>query len=412
MSANVNHKGWDTIFSSLDVLNKVNANGYFDISAQEIKDVSGREARLMAKIDFREQLPGVMSANKLSILAINNGNYRIAKIDPFISLKSLSSTPSLVKFPQNILTLDPGSLTCESATLDVAFISGILESVFGEKVHLTIRGRIRSGDFNLALNGVSFPVSGVQIEVDGGYEGNDTVNLVEAKIGGRNNISIRQLAYPQMEWERVLVGKKRVRTFICFYEEPVLRFIPVVYQNGTCLADHAKEVSFIIERQANLDLLSIDANANASPPVEGVPFPQANRFETVLAMFAIAARNMEMTKEELASDFDIDPDPRHIDYYFNAMRWLGLVESKDGIIRLTEYGKSVSVMHHAERIESLAGVILREPIFNFVLKNEGKNVPDRLFDRWGIGHTTKARRLATVRAWVHYFKNYISKVRG
>ena len=82
----LNHDGWDEIFSALPIIERVNAHGFYDLTAVQIKDISNREARLMAKIDFREQLPRVMQSEKLAILAINNGTYRIGRFNPFIEL--------------------------------------------------------------------------------------------------------------------------------------------------------------------------------------------------------------------------------------------------------------------------------------------------------------------------------------
>lgn len=398
-----NHDGWDEIFSALPVLKSVNERGYFDITAEKIKEISKREPRLMAKIDFREQLPKVMAAEQLAILAIANGTYRIGRFDPFIEIKPLSSVnPIKVSFPTNIITLNPRELIQESSALDAALLSGILESVFGEKVELTIRGRLRSPDFTFSLSGLKFFISGVQIEVDGGYEGRTTVNLVEAKIGSRKNINVRQLIYPQRMWEQIVGSRKSVKTFVCFYEEPILRFIPISYVNETCMADHAKEMAFILEPEAKLDLKTIQVKSDADLPVLDAPFPQADRFESILAMFSIVVHEGEIAKDLLLLDFDIDP--RQIDYYSNAMRWMGLVELKNGIISLTANGRTISTLSHADKIRRMAEIIFSEPIFNHVLRHGTEGVPPQLFERWNCkSETTRQRRLQTVKAWVNYF---------
>ncbi len=82
-----NHVSWENIFAEYSILTTVKKSGYFDITADQIKAVDGKEARLMTKIDFRESLPKVMREEGLSILAIENGLYRIAKNDPFIDIK-------------------------------------------------------------------------------------------------------------------------------------------------------------------------------------------------------------------------------------------------------------------------------------------------------------------------------------
>ncbi len=402
----LNHEGWDEIFSALPIVERVNSHGFYDLTAVQIKDISNREARLMAKIDFREQLPKVMQSEKLAILAINNGTYRIGRFNPFIELNRVSSViPESVTFPDNIITLNPQKMAHESAVLDASLVSGILPKVFGENVALTIRGRLRNNPFNFTLDNVEFPVSGVQIEVDGGYEGASTINLVEAKVGSRSNINVRQLIYPQLAWEQTIGRRKAVKTFICFYQEPIIRFIPVLYHNGTCAADHQNELAYILEAEAALDLTSIRPQPEAQVQFLSVPFPQADRFETVLAMFSIVVSEEEITKEALLQDFDVDP--RQIDYYANAMRWLGLVDVKNGIISINQVGRNVAALTHAKKMKRLAEIIFSEPIFNHVLRHPADNVPPVLFERWHChSESTRGRRLQTVSAWLKYFESF------
>ena len=86
MSKISTHKSWENIFNRFDIVKEVKKNKYFDITADQIKAVDGKEARLMTKVDFRENLPKIMNEENLSILAIKNGLYRIAKNDPFIDI--------------------------------------------------------------------------------------------------------------------------------------------------------------------------------------------------------------------------------------------------------------------------------------------------------------------------------------
>lgn len=403
----LNHDGWNEIFSRLPIVKGVHEKGYYDITADQIKEFSsGREARLMTKIDFREQLPKVMKDLGYGILAIANGTYRIGEFNPFIEIESVSSVaPVSIPFPGNIITLNPQKLGNESAALDAAFVSGILSQVFGEDVVLTIRGRTRSPNFTLPLGGLTFPIMGVQIEVDGGYEGATTVNLVEAKVGSRCNINIRQLIYPQLAWQKIIGKRKTIRTFLCFYQEPILRFIPIVFDNGVCGADHQNELAFILEPQAKLNLGAIKANPNALFPVLDAPFPQADRFETVLAMFNIVANEEEIAKESLLLDFDITP--RQIDYYTNAMRWMGLVEIIDAVVHITKEGREIAALSHADKMKRLAEIIFSEPIFNHALHHGTDSMPPALFERWHCdSEVTRHRRLSTVRAWVSYFETF------
>lgn len=400
-----NAEGWDAIFAKLPILKTIEQDGFFDISAVQIKDIAQREPRLMAKIDFREQLPPVMAKEGLALLAISNGFYRIGRFDPFIPVNpELQASATKVSFPRGFLTLNPRELSNEAAALDAALLSGILTNVFGEEVALTIRGRTRNVPFSFTLGNIPFSIDGVQIEIDGGYEGAKTVNLVEAKIGARSNISIRQLLYPHLAWEKEIKGRKEVRTFICFYQEPMLRFIPVVYDGKMCHADHSRELVFALEPEATLNLMAIKEKSSALVPVVGVPFPQADNFETVLAMFSIVSLRGQITKEELSADFDVVP--RQIDYYSNIMRWLGLVTLDSGSLVITARGRQIGALPHAERIYELAQIIFGEPIFFSALRHGADNVPRQLFARWKCSKSTIERRLQTVVAWIRYFRSF------
>lgn len=402
----LNNDGWEEIFSNLPILEQVKSHGYFDLSADQIKQFGKREPRLMAKIDFREQLPKAMAKNGLAMLAISNGVYRIGRFDPFIDIDLISRvSPIYVNSPSDVLSLDFQALAHESQALDAAHVTGILKTVFREDVALTIRGRSRNQPFAFTTQGVHFPVSGVQIEVDGGYEGATSVNLVEAKIGPRNNISIRQLLYPQMSWDSRIAGRKVVNTFICFYQEPLLRFIPVNFGSNQIRADHANEIAFILEPEARLDIRTIPVNAHGSPPISDAPFPQADNFDTVLAMFSILVREGEISKEQLFLEFDVTP--RQIDYYGNVLKWLGLADISNGTVRVTVQGLAVAHLSHAKRIEYLAPIIFSEPIFHHVLHNGPYNVPDAYFQRWGMdSQETRTRRIQTVLAWIRHFEAF------
>jgi hypothetical protein len=406
----LNDTAWQAIFDELRIVEKVDAGGFCDITALQIKKITGREPRLMAKIDFREQLPSCMEKQGLGLLAISNGSYRTGRFDPFVAIEpEIRAAPEKMSFPRGFLTLDPQALNSESAALDAALLGGILARIFGEDVALTIRGRTRNMPFEFSLSGITFPVDGVQIEVDGGYEGAGSVNLVEAKIGARSNINLRQLLYPQMAWEKALAGRKKVRSFICFYQEPVLRFIPVLYDGALCRADHANERAFLLEPEARLNLMAIPERPAAPLPLLGVPFPQADSFETVLAMLAITAREECVEKEKLLGDFDVDP--RQIDYYSSVMRWLGLVEQNDGVLRMTAEGRRIAALAHAERMQALADIIFGEPIFHHALHHGVDSVPDSLFERWKCSGSTIGRRKQTVAAWIKYFRSFAEKRR-
>ncbi len=400
-----NNEAWEHIFEDLKILDRITLEGYFDISADEIKKRDGKEARLMTKVDHKEHLPKVMQENSLSILAIRNGMYRIAKTDPFIYIKQEPQCEIItVKQPKDILTIDPLNLKSESAALDIANLSGMLSEVFGEDTQLTIRGRLR-GELSFSLNRIVYEVEGVQIEVDGGYEGQNTINLIEAKIGYRNNINIRQLLYPELFWKKQLQGqRKKIKSFVFYYQNDVFRFIPFYYDGEVITALHDEEKAFRFERESDFSL--DDLKENSSILVNrNVPFPQADDFEKVHAIFLNIASEEHPTKISVMNEFDIVL--RQYDYYLNVLKWMNICQEQSSEIVLTEQGEYLLSLNIEKRMEEFARIIFSEPICFHQLKNIEQNKDD--FESYNLSKSTVERRLQSVRAWIRYFNSFFKK---
>lgn len=75
---------WEEIFEKYNILDKINENGMFKITADQIREF--KEPRLMAKFDYSKQLPSIFKDNGLGILPIKNGEYVIGKFNLFEKL--------------------------------------------------------------------------------------------------------------------------------------------------------------------------------------------------------------------------------------------------------------------------------------------------------------------------------------
>lgn len=395
------HKSWENIFNKYSLLRALRKDGFVDITADAIKTVDGKEPRNMTKIDFREKLPHIMQEEGLSILAIQNGLYRIAQNDPFVDVQEEITNQIIeIDAPKNILTIDPFNIKTESAALDIAALSAINKIVFGEENQLTVRGRMR-GNLNFSIGATHYPVNGVQIEVDGGYEASKSLHLIEAKIGYSNNINIRQLLYPQLFWEHQLQGKKNVKSYLFYLHGDTYRFIPYYYDNNIGYIDHAQEKSFRFkEPSSDFSLNCIKVNPNKVNT--SVPFPQADRFETIHTMLILVSEKGCISKEELSLHFDIVD--RQIDYYFNVLKWLQVCTEENECFILTHRGSKIVNMPFRQRMEALAEIVFSDPITNAILHN--KTIQTKYFDIYNIhSHNTIKRRIQTVKAWIKYFKN-------
>ncbi|HMA95617.1 MAG TPA: hypothetical protein VKP30_23170, partial [Polyangiaceae bacterium] len=141
------------------------------VSADAIKQLTGREPRLMSKFDTRESRPPALA--DATILPVTNGSYAILPGDGYADVPA----PSLVRhWPPSKAAARLGSLpwitgpTSESQILDMANATGLLQDFLGDDgACLTIRGRLRSPRFEFEFDTphgrAPLTVEGVQIEV-------------------------------------------------------------------------------------------------------------------------------------------------------------------------------------------------------------------------------------------------------
>lgn len=401
MTKLTNEEAWEKLFSHFSIVEAVKKSGFFDISAEMIKAVTSKEPRLMTKIDFKEHLPSVMKKAGLSILAIKNGLYRIARSDPFILIKETPQTEiKEIRFhaPESLASL----ITSESAALDTAYISGMLDDVFGEKSFLTLRGRLR-GNCRFTLGERVYDVEGVQVEIDGGYEGERGLYLIEAKIGSRNNISLRQLLYPELMWKQRI--NKNVQSFLFLLQDDLFRFIPFIYDQSGFSLDQKKEKVFRIRQErVSFELLHIS-------PKEGLidlkaPFPQADKFEKVNALLTLLLLD-SYSKEEIYAHFDMTY--RQVNYYVGALVWLRYASVKKGEVFLTAEGEGLSKFTFAKRMEYTARKIFSHLLFHKALHEGEESLSEEDFLLYGFSKETIKRRRQTIRRWVLYFQNYFKE---
>lgn len=390
---------WDKIFAHYNLLEELSTNNFFDISAKELKEVGGEEPRILTKIDCYEDLPPIMQAHDFAILAIRNGTYRIAAVNPFIQIQEDIETEIIeIDPPKDLICLDPFDVRGESAALDLSAASKIHDQVFGGPSKLVIRGR-RFANLSFDLGNIKYDIEGVQIEVDGGYETNDSINLVEAKIGYRSNLSIRQLLYPQLYWQDQVNGRKQVNSFIFYLHGDVFRYIPYIYRGNKGYADHSQEKAFRFKLPSSGFKLT-DIKTSPCLVRTDCPFPQADRFDRVDNMLIYAIGKAHISKDTLDSLFNINP--RQVDYYTNVLKWMGLADG-GSVFGLTEKGNEIAQLPFHKRMQEMSKIVFSEPIFNKRLR--GEPIDDKDYEIYSIPSTsTRDRRMKTVDAWIKYFR--------
>lgn len=197
----LNDKAWEKLFDKYDILNQIDMNGSFQISAAQIKEF--REPRLMAKFDHIINLPEIFSVNELSILPITRGDYVISHFEAYHKFENINNKVIRVSVPQYIQSLDFNNITSETVALNCAVATGIIEDFIGDELILpTVSGRMSSGSFGFEIMDThskthrKMNIINSQIEIDAAYEGIQYLSLFEAKCDLSEDFLVRQLYYP------------------------------------------------------------------------------------------------------------------------------------------------------------------------------------------------------------------------
>ncbi len=409
---------WEEIFTDYNILNEIKENGYFKITADQIRVY--KEPRLMAKFDFSKQLPKVFKENDLGILPIRNGEYVIGKFNLFETIKNTKYEEINIKkveLPSFIETIDPDNIYSESNALNVASLSGMFKDAFGEELYETIQGKMRTNtfDFIISSNEIenSIEVNGAAIEIDGGYESKSKVVLVEAKNSMPEDFVIRQLYYPYRHWKDK-VTKEIVPVFFA-YDNGVYNMFIYSFEdlyNYNSLKINKIKRYMISSKSAETVKKEIFQNIELvnELPQDEVPLPQADSFSKVIGALELISNDVN-TANDIANELEFDN--RQGKYYIDALRYLELVQKGDkyGEYKLSPYGFALVNVDIKTRNEKIIGLILKHKPFYDVYKYFIEN--GELLSRKDIkdiirkyipemAEETVNRRASTIRGWIQW----------
>ncbi|HHU32519.1 MAG: type II restriction enzyme [Zhaonellaceae bacterium] len=374
MSDTKNEAAWKQLFEKHKILENIEKHGAFEITSRQINEF--REARLMTKFDHRKNLPEIFKKHKLSILPITRGNYLISQFEAYKDLEETESAISKMPFPTHIESIDFENITSESAALNCAYVSGILADFIGdEKILPTVSGRMSSETFSFLIKthsgaDVRVNVSNSQIEIDGGYEGLETLTLVEAKNSLSDDFLIRQLYYPYKLWSNKL--EKKVKPVFLTYSNGIFTFYEYFFQDpdsyNSLVLIKQKKYSIEETKITFEDILEVLEKTKIVREPE-IPFPQANSFKRVINLCELLNES-ELTRDEITANYDFDP--RQTNYYTDAGRYLGLIQKRreDGqvLFSLTHEGQKLFRLKYKPRQLKLAELILAHRAFNDTFK--------------------------------------------
>ncbi|WP_026473575.1 type II restriction enzyme [Alkaliflexus imshenetskii] len=428
MSNSKNDIAWQSIFDKHKIIERILKEGHFEITATEINKF--REARLMTKFDHKSQLPKLFVENNLSILPTSRGGYVIGTFETFCDFNNDEIQVTPIEFPTFLESLDYRDITSESTAINCAFVAKILHD-FTEEDNLlpTVSGRMSSSTFSFDINSAkgafTVNVENSQVEIDGGYEGDYSLNLIEAKNYISSDFLVRQIYYPYKLWINRI--HKQVRPIFLTYSNGVFHlreysFANINHYNSIVLVKHKKYL--IQEGCFNLEILTeiIDKTKKVNEPK--TPFPQADSFERVVNLCELLSQRDFITKEEITENYDFDA--RQTDYYSNAGKYLGLMEiGKDPVSKqigcyLTDLGKEVFTLSLFDRQKEFIRLIVSHSVFKLTLKSllDNGEMPDRdeivhimlKSNLYNINSTsTYFRRASTIVGWINWIMNQIEE---
>ena len=375
----------------------------------------------------------MFTKNRLSVLAVKNGVYRVATTDAFLNISDsqLSQTRNLhrnlenqFQLPDHINALSVQDLTSESKALDAAYLSGMLDAVFDDQVSPVLRGREYSINFDFDLadsvvggRSITYEVDGVQLEVDGGYEGRNGLYLVEAKNRAVfENMNLRQLIYPYFHYRKKLNLKKPVYVYILFYDAVSIGFsffplkeISQQLLDPDGLLDYERTSYCELRSQDTpscgsfLDLLLVRVDENLTD--RETPFPQADDFERVYAIFRdlIDAGPSGIALADLFRDYSVVP--RQWDYYFNVLRWMRLAARKGELVVVSAIGVKLwgETRDARATVFQMASIAVSNELVHAILHKQSISDVVRYRQRLDAD-STFYRRIQSIQSWLRYFE--------
>ena len=203
-------------------LEEIQKNGCYHIKASQIKQF--KEPRLMAKWDSSDSLPKILRDNKINILPDSRNSYVISDFLLYQEIPELEEHVTQmvhVDLP-DYESIDVNNITSEANAINVLLLTGILDDFLNTNNNVaTFNGRMGTGKFDFVVDTTrnikqKISVNNAQCEIDGGFENDDSVVIMEAKNVIHEDFHVRQLYYPYRLWRNKV--NKPIRLFFRFIQ--------------------------------------------------------------------------------------------------------------------------------------------------------------------------------------------------
>ena len=413
---------WEILFEKYSIENEIKKNGLYYITADQIREV--KEPRLMTKFDTRESLPGVFG-RKIAILPVTRGKYVLGEFDlyqdfpePVSDIKQMTGA----KIPDYYETIDINDIRSEANAINIMSIAGILDDFLGEASMVqTVSGRMGSGSFGFYVSGWNsegrqsksyLTVENSQVEIDGGFENPNVFSIIEGKNVVHSNFLIRQLYYPARLWNSKI--GKQIRPVFLVYSNNIFRLLEYEFRD---INDY-NSLKLVQEKNYSLEDIEItwEDLRDAWQKTLIKPEPEVTFIQAISLTEHLNEEPMSGVK--IAELFGFRE--RQSDYYFNAGRYLGLMEKRSGEegvkVHLTPSGRRLLKMRYKERQLEYVRLILEHQIFHelfeILLKShrmpEKREIAARMREQRVCGESLIARRASSVRGWLQWIWSLVN----
>ena len=359
-----------------DIMQAIRERGYCEVKADTIKEE--REPRLMTKHDFLDSVPSPLKSHHVNVLSVTRHSYVLGEFDVF--QKFPEEKPSRLEFctlpPFETLRVD--DITTESKAINALIISGVLNRFLGtDELTETFNGRMGTGrfDFGIGLrrrDPLWLEVNGAQLEIDGGFENDECVVIMEAKNRLHDDFNVRQLYYPLKKYSTFVT--KPIRLVFSQYDNLTYtlyeyEFADIDDFNSIQLVG-AASYAFEDCRVTADDVMHVwettkviyDDNEHQ---IEGEPpFPQADKIERIFGLLEFLRDQPEQSATTVEIAEFMGTVVRQAAYYPAAGEYLGVLERSWNSITLSREGAALLKKNRRERLLEMVRLLFRHEIFH------------------------------------------------
>lgn len=409
-------------------MREIQRKGYCEVKASTIKEV--REPRLMTKHDSKDGLPAPLDKKHLNVLSVSRSSYLLGEFDVFEKFPEKKPVRATFCELPDFETLRIDNITSESNAINALIISGALDRFLGtEGTVETFNGRMGTGQFDFSIglrrrDPLWVEVNSAQLEIDGGFENDECVVIMEAKNVIHDDFNIRQLYYPFRKY-RAFVHKP-IRLVFSQYNNLTY----TLYEYEFADVDDFNSIQLLNSASYTFEDDSITADDimriwhetqpiydDSEHKIAETPFPQADKIERVFGLMEFLLDMPDGATTSEVAEY-MGTVERQAAYYPAAGVYLGVFDRKRNNVRLSPQGYVLIRKNRQGRLLEMVKLMFRHEIFHRLYRDavfKYCDVPPRdavmramdelhvLCDRDADPNPqTLNRRALTVRSWLKW----------